>query len=96
MDEVFIGELAQFPYNFCPAGWAYCHGQLLSIAENDVLYNLLGTSYGGDGIQTFGLPDLRPKDENGNVIQLRVGEVHNGKVFIETYIALEGIYPSMS
>lgn len=94
MDEVFIGELAQFPYNFSPAGWAYCHGQLLSIAENEVLYTLLGTTYGGDGVATFALPDLRPKDENGNVIQLRVGEIHNGKVFIETYIALEGIYPT--
>ena len=49
MDEVFYGELAQFPYRFCPANWAYCHGQLLSIAENDVLFTLLGTTYGGDG-----------------------------------------------
>jgi microcystin-dependent protein len=94
MDEVFIGELAQFPYNFYPAGWAYCHGQLLSIAENEALYTLLGTTYGGDGVTTFALPDLRPKDENGNVIQLRVGEIHNGKVFIETYIAVEGVYPT--
>lgn len=93
MDE-FIGELAQFPYNFCPSGWAYCHGQLLNIANNEALFSLLGTTYGGDGVITFALPDLRPRDENGNVIEVRVGEVHNGKVFIETYIAIQGIYPS--
>ncbi len=62
MDEVFVGELAQFPYRFCPAYWAYCHGQLLSISEYEVLYTLIGTTFGGDGINTFAVPDLRPKD----------------------------------
>ncbi|HEX8076966.1 MAG TPA: tail fiber protein [Chthoniobacterales bacterium] len=48
-----------FGGNFAPAGWAFCEGQLLAIAENDTLFNLLGTTYGGDGQETFALPDLR-------------------------------------
>ena len=93
MDEVFYGELAQFPYRFCPAYWAYCHGQLLSIAENDVLFTLLGTTYGGDGVSTFAVPDLRPKDINGNLLNIEVGQMYEGKPYIETFISLQGIYP---
>src|SRR5512143_4021154 len=57
--DPFIGEIALVPYNFAPLGWAFCNGQLLSIAQNTALFSLLGTMYGGDGISTFGLPDLR-------------------------------------
>ena len=59
MTEPYIGEIRMFGGNFAPRGWAMCDGQLLSIAENDVLYTLLGTTYGGDGQNTFGVPDLR-------------------------------------
>lgn len=59
MSEPFLGEIRLFPYNFAPVGWAYCNGQLLSIAQNTALFSLLGTNYGGDGETTFGLPDLR-------------------------------------
>ncbi|MEA2621353.1 MAG: hypothetical protein QOH61_263 [Chloroflexota bacterium] len=55
----FIGEIRMFGGNFAPAGWAFCDGQLIPIAENDTLFNLIGTTYGGDGQETFGLPDLR-------------------------------------
>ncbi len=48
-----------FGGNFAPAGWAFCAGQLMAISENDTLFNLIGTTYGGDGQSTFGLPDLR-------------------------------------
>jgi len=48
-----------FAGNFAPAGWAFCEGQLLPISENDTLFNLIGTTYGGDGQSTFALPDLR-------------------------------------
>src|SRR5437762_13631931 len=48
-----------FAGNFAPAGWAFCEGQLLSIAPNSTLFNLIGTTYGGDGVTTFALPDLR-------------------------------------
>ena len=94
MDEPFIGELCQFPYNFAPKSWAFCHGQSMSIQQYTALFSLLGTTYGGDGRTTFNLPDLRLKDTNGNVIQLQVGDVHEGKVYMEYSIALQGIYPS--
>ncbi|KIA96127.1 tail collar protein [Pedobacter kyungheensis] len=58
MATPYVGEIRMFGGNFAPAGWALCSGQLLSIAENDVLYNLIGTTYGGDGQTTFGLPNL--------------------------------------
>ena len=59
MDPSFVGSIFMTGANFAPYGWQLCQGQLISIAENDVLYTLLGTTYGGDGVQTFGLPDLR-------------------------------------
>jgi microcystin-dependent protein len=59
MSEPFIGQIVLFPYNFAPRGWAFCNGQLLSIAQNTALFSLLGTTYGGDGRTTFALPDLR-------------------------------------
>ncbi|MGB8768707.1 MAG: tail fiber protein [Candidatus Korobacteraceae bacterium] len=57
--EPFLGSLLLVPYNFAPQGWALCNGQLLSIQQNTALFSLLGTTYGGDGISTFALPDLR-------------------------------------
>lgn len=59
MAEPFVGEIRLFAGNFAPNGWALCDGSLLSIAQNDVLFNLIGTTYGGDGQNTFALPDLR-------------------------------------
>lgn len=55
----YVGEIRMFAGNFAPAGWMFCEGQLLPISENDVLFNLIGTTYGGDGQSTFALPDLR-------------------------------------
>ena len=59
MSEPFIGEIRMFGGNFAPRGWAFCNGQLLSIAANTALFSLLGTTYGGDGRVTFGLPNLQ-------------------------------------
>lgn len=59
MSSPFVGEVRPGGWNFAPAGWALCQGQLMSIAENDTLFNLIGTTYGGDGQSTFGLPDLQ-------------------------------------
>ncbi len=59
MTEAYIGEIRMFAGNFAPAGWMFCEGQLLPISENDTLFNLIGTTYGGDGQSTFALPDLR-------------------------------------
>jgi microcystin-dependent protein len=61
MSEPFIAEIRMFGGNFAPRGWAFCNGQLLSIAQNTALFSILGTTYGGDGRTTFGLPDLRSR-----------------------------------
>ena len=57
--DQFVAEIRQFPYTFAPKGWAMCNGQLLPISQNTALFSLLGTTYGGDGKSTFGLPDLQ-------------------------------------
>ncbi|MEN3749952.1 tail fiber protein [Sphingomonas sp. HF-S3] len=59
MSTPYLGQLKLFAGTFAPVGWALCNGQLVSIAQNDALYALLGTTFGGDGINTFGLPDFR-------------------------------------
>ncbi|WP_263349830.1 phage tail protein [Acidicapsa acidisoli] len=59
MSQPYVGEIRMFGGNFAPAGWMFCEGQLLPISENEVLFNLIGTTYGGDGQSTFALPDLR-------------------------------------
>lgn len=55
----YIGEIRIWPCNFAPAGWAFCNGATVAIAQNEALFNLIGTTYGGDGQQTFLLPDLQ-------------------------------------
>jgi microcystin-dependent protein len=65
MAEPFLGEIKLVPYNFAPRGWAFCNGQLLSIAQNTALLALLGTMYGGNGQTTFALPDLQGRSALG-------------------------------
>lgn len=59
MAQPYVGEIRMFAGNFAPAGWQFCEGQLLPISENETLFQLIGTTYGGDGQSTFALPDLR-------------------------------------
>src|SRR6476469_5589189 len=59
MAQPYVGEVRMFAGNFAPAGWMFCEGQLLPISENETLFNLIGTTYGGDGQSTFALPDFR-------------------------------------
>jgi microcystin-dependent protein len=59
MLDPFLGQIVMFAGNFAPTGWALCQGQVLPIAQNTALFSLLGTAYGGDGVNTFALPDLR-------------------------------------
>ena len=59
MGDFFVGEIQIFGFNFAPKGWAQCNGQLLPISQNQALFSLLGTTYGGDGIRTFQLPNLQ-------------------------------------
>src|SRR5919204_224467 len=55
----FIGEIRMFAGNFPPLGWELCNGQILAIADNDILFNVIGTTYGGNGINTFALPNMQ-------------------------------------
>jgi len=59
MSQPYVGEIRMGGWNFAPAGWAFCDGSLMAISQNDVLFTLIGTTYGGDGVNTFQLPDLR-------------------------------------
>ena len=61
MGTPYVGEIRMFAGNFAPAGWAFCNGAQLAISENDVLFQLIGTTYGGDGQNTFNLPDLQSR-----------------------------------
>ncbi len=59
MSQPYVGEIRMTGFNFAPVGWMFCNGQLLPISEYEALYNLIGTTYGGDGQQTFGVPNLQ-------------------------------------
>ena len=61
MSQPYVGQIIMFAGNFAISGWAFCAGQLMPISENDTLFNLIGTTYGGDGQSTFALPDLRSR-----------------------------------
>lgn len=61
MSQPYVGEIRMGGWNFAPVGWAFCNGQVLQISQNDVLYMVIGTTYGGDGVTTFALPDLRSR-----------------------------------
>ena len=75
MSEPFIGEVRAVGFNFAMKGWAFCNGQLLSITQNQALFAILGTTYGGDGITTFCLPDLRGRTPVGTGNGTQFGEV---------------------
>jgi microcystin-dependent protein len=72
MAQPYVGEIRMFAGNFAPAGWMFCEGQLLPISENETLFQLIGTTYGGDGQSTFQLPDLRGRlpihQGNGSIL----------------------------
>jgi len=78
MSTPFLSEIRLMSFNFAPKGWALCNGQLLPINQNQALFSLLGTTYGGDGRVNFGLPDLRARVPmhmgNGHVLGERAGE----------------------
>ncbi len=61
MSSPYVGEIRMFAGNFAPVGWAFCDGSLIPISENETLFNLIGTTFGGDGQSTFALPDLRSR-----------------------------------
>jgi microcystin-dependent protein len=61
MSQPFIGEIRLFAGNFAPSGWSFCNGAVMAISQNETLFNLIGNTYGGDGQNTFALPDLRSR-----------------------------------
>ena len=80
MSQPYVGEIRIFAGNFAPAGWMFCEGQLLPISEYETLFNLIGTTYGGDGQSNFALPDLRgrlPLDVGGGFTLAETGGVEN-------------------
>jgi len=77
--EPFIGQIELLPFNFAPKNWAPCAGQLLPINQNQALFSLLGTTFGGDGTTNFALPNLQGKAPASG---------------LQYYIALNGVYPS--
>lgn len=75
MSQPFVGEIRMFGGNFAPVGWAFCDGQLVPISENDTLFVLIGTTYGGDGQETFALPDLQSR------VPVHQGTLNGGQTF---------------
>jgi microcystin-dependent protein len=75
MGQPYVGEIRLFAGNFAPVNWSFCDGSLVPIAENEVLFDLIGTTYGGDGVNTYALPDLRSRVP-----------VHQGFSPVETFI----------
>jgi microcystin-dependent protein len=85
-DEPFIGEIRQFPYNFCPRGWTETNGVLLSISQNTALFSIVGTIYGGDGRTTFAVPNLNARVAKGDgrgpgLTSVRLGERAGAEFF---------------
>jgi microcystin-dependent protein len=87
MAEPFLSEVRIFSFGFAPKGWALCNGQLLPINQNQALFSLLGTTYGGDARQTFGLPNLQARipmhTGNGHILGERSGEENHTLVLSE-------------
>ncbi|MQY30934.1 phage tail protein [Nocardia aurantia] len=79
--EPFLGQISVFPYSFAPQGWAWCEGQVLPVAQNQALFSLLGSQFGGDGTKTFVLPNLKKQDD-------ALGEG------LRYAIAMEGTFPN--
>ena len=106
MSSPYVGQILIFGCNFAPAGWALCQGQLLPISENETLFQLIGTTYGGDGQSTFGLPDLQGRvpvhmgQGPGITQNYQIGgQPHNNMMPYLTLnfcISLFGVFPSQN
>ncbi len=94
MSEPFVGEIRMFAGNFAPRGFAFCDGQLLAVSQNDALFSLLGTIYGGDGRTTFGLPDLRgrvPIHQGAGPAEKSLARLGNVKIKLGTGLGRERV-----
>ncbi|MGJ8623350.1 MAG: phage tail protein [Yoonia sp.] len=87
--DPYLAQIMLFGGNFAPRGWAFCDGQLLPVAGNAALFSILGTTHGGDGRRTFGLPDLR------GCLPKPIQDTHaKGGPSMNYIIAVQGIFPS--
>jgi microcystin-dependent protein len=87
MAQPYVGEIRIFAGNFAPAGWMFCEGQLVAISELETLFNLIGTTYGGDGQSTFALPDLRgrlPMHQGGGFTLAETGGAEEVTISVST------------
>src|SRR3954465_13722543 len=85
MGEPYVGEIRMFAGNFAPAGWMFCEGQVLPISENEVLFQLIGTTYGGDGESTFALPNLASR------VPIHMGTGGSGSYVLGAAAGVEGV-----
>jgi microcystin-dependent protein len=88
--QPYVGEIRAVGFNFVPVGWASCNGSLLSISEYETLFVLIGTTFGGDGVQTFGLPDLRgrtPVHQGAGFVIGQLAGTENVSLTIQTLAA---------
>lgn len=81
MSQAYISQVTAFGFGFAPRNWALCNGQILSISQNAALFSLLGTTYGGNGINTFALPNLQSR------VMLHFGQLQGGSFYTEGEIA---------
>lgn len=89
--EGTLGEIRLFAGTFAPRGWAFCHGQIVSLAQNQSLFSILGTIYGGDGRETFGLPDLRGRVPVGVGEGPGLSDVQLGAKFGQETVTADGV-----
>lgn len=95
MSQPYVGEIRIAPFNFAPVGWALCDGSLIAISQNETLFNLIGTTYGGDGQTNFALPDLRgrcPIHQGTGFSTYIIGQI----VGSETHTLTQGQIPAHS
>lgn len=85
--DSYMGYIAMFAGSYPPSGYMDCDGSLLSIVQNSALFSILGNDYGGDGVTTFAVPDLRPRDANGNPVNFVPDKPRY-------CICFRGVYPS--
>jgi microcystin-dependent protein len=94
MSQPFVGEIRVFGGNFAPSGWALCNGQILPISQNEVLFTLIGTTYGGDGQTTFALPDLQGRSLiHQGTASSGTTYVQGGKAGAESVTIMLGQFP---
>lgn len=92
--EYEIGTIVQFAHNWETRGWKYCDGRTLLISDYQELYSVIGCAFGGDFKKHFNLPDLRPRDTDGNLLKTPYAEKINGVHYIPSQICVVGKIPS--